>query len=102
MTILPLPVKEIEANKKAEETKQLARENAYSVESWRDPTVKVEQLSIATNEIHVWPNVEEAITATLQLPLISSSRYFLKKSMTEIGEVGGFKWRYAPAGSKSG
>jgi hypothetical protein len=93
--------KEIEANKKAEEAKQLARENASPSKAVKRSTVKVEQLSIATNEvIHVWPNVE-AITATLQLPLIQLKQILLEEYDEEIGdEVGGFKWRYAPAGAK--
>jgi hypothetical protein len=93
--------KEIDANKKAEEAKQLARENASPSKAVKRSTVKVEQLSIATNEvIHVWPNVE-AITATLQLPLIQLKQILLEEYDEEIGdEVGGFKWRYAPAGAK--
>jgi hypothetical protein len=93
--------KEIEANKKAEEARKLASENASPSKFTKRSTVKVEQLVIATNEVvHVWPNVE-AIAATLQLPLIQLKQILLEDYDEEIGdEVGGFKWRYAPAGAK--
>jgi superfamily II DNA or RNA helicase len=93
--------KEIEANKKLEEARLLAIESTSPSKSAKRSTVKVEQVSIATNEpVHVWANVE-AIAATLQLPIIQLKQVLLEDYDEDIGdELGGFKWRYALAGAK--
>lgn len=64
-------------------------------------TVKVEQVDASTGEtLHVWANVE-AVAATLQLPLPALRQVLRGEYDEDIGEeVGGFRWRYAAAGSK--
>jgi Chromo (CHRromatin Organisation MOdifier) domain len=64
-------------------------------------TVKVEQVSATTGEtIHIWANVE-AISSTLQLPLVQLKQVLRGEYDEDIGdEVGGFKFVYAPVGAK--
>lgn len=71
------------------------------VKSLKRSTVKVEQISVTTNEtIHVWASVEAA-AATLQLSLPQLKQVLRGEYDEEIGdEVGGFKWCYALAGAK--
>ena len=101
----PYPsTKEVEAEKSKKllvEEARLEVETPSPSKSTKRSTVKVEQLSIATDEvIHVWASAESA-AATLQLNLIQMKQILLEEYDEEIGdEVGGFKWRYAPAGAK--
>jgi hypothetical protein len=69
--------------------------------STKRSTVKVEQVNTSTGEtVHIWANVE-AVAATLQLPLPSLRQVLRGEYDEDIGEeVGGFRWRYAPAGAK--
>lgn len=64
-------------------------------------TVKVEQINASTGEtVHVWANIESA-SATLQLPLPALQQMLRGEYDEDVGEdIGGFKWRYALAGSK--
>lgn len=67
----------------------------------KQSTVKVEQVSITSGEtIHVWANIEAA-AATLQLRLDQLKQVLSGEYDEDLGdEVGGYKWRYAPAGAK--
>jgi hypothetical protein len=104
----PMPsTKALEAQKKKEE-EQAAQALLLKNDDPDSPqkptklsTVKIEQISIQTNEpIHVWPNVETA-SATLQISLAELRRVLKGDYDEDLGdEVGGFRWRYAAAGAE--
>lgn len=64
-------------------------------------TVKVEQISTASNEvIRVWASAEAA-AATLQIPLNEIKQMLKGVYDEELGdEVGGYRWRHAVAGAE--
>jgi hypothetical protein len=101
----PMPsTKQIEAQKEKEReleaSKALAEENGSPGKPVKLSAVKVEQVSIATNEpIHVWASAESA-AATLQISADQIKRVLTGEYDEDLGdEVGGFRWRYAAAGA---
>ena len=102
----PFPsTKEIEQqilSQKQKETEVVAEEDAEGspVKSTKKSTVKVEQVSVATNEaIHVWASAEIA-AATLQIPLNEIKSVLRGDYDEELGdEVGGYRWRFASVGA---
>ena len=70
------------------------------VKPTKKSTVKVEQVSVATNEaIHVWASAEIA-AATLQIPLNEIKSVLRGDYDEELGdEVGGYRWRFASVGA---
>jgi hypothetical protein len=101
----PMPsTKQIEAQKEKEReleaSKALAEENGSPGKPVKLSTVKVEQVSIASNEpIHVWASAESA-AATLQISVDQIKLVLTGEYDEDLGdEVGGFRWRYAAAGA---
>jgi hypothetical protein len=101
----PYPsTKEIEEQKEKERQQEAEKKHGQDSSPSKRSTVKVEQVSISTNEpIHVWANAETA-AATLQVPLNEIRRVLRGEYDEDLGdtgvEVGGFRWRFAEAGAE--
>jgi SNF2 family DNA or RNA helicase len=101
----PYPsTKEIEEQKEKERQQEAEKKQGQDSSPSKKSTVKVEQVSISTNEpIHVWANAETA-AATLQVPLNEIKRVLRGEYDEDLGdtgvEVGGFRWRFAEAGAE--
>jgi hypothetical protein len=101
----PMPsTKQTEAQKEKERaleaSKALTKVNGSPGKPVKLSTVKIEQVSIATNEpIHVWASAESA-SITLQISADQIKRVLTGEYDEDLGdEVGGFRWRYAAAGA---
>lgn len=110
----PLPSRKAMDAKAKADADEKAKEDAAKAEaaleetalespskSTKRSTVKVEQVSVSTEEvIRIWANAETA-AATLQLN-INEIRQMLKGEYDEdLGdEIGGYRWRYAAAGAE--
>jgi SNF2 family DNA or RNA helicase len=90
--------RQIEQQRELEAAADIEEAEDSPSKSAKKSTVKVEQVSVATNEpIHVWANAEMA-AATLQISLSEIKSVLRGDYNEDLGdEVGGFRWRYALA-----